>query len=61
MQIPVGEKVLLVNDERATAVETITLLYELGTSHFSLFPYYPGAIKTPNPPLAIKPLVVIQK
>lgn len=55
MSIPVGTKALLVNDEHDTAVETITLLYELGATHVSLFPYYPGATKVSRMPLAITP------
>ncbi len=41
MAIPYGERCLLVNDEKDSAEETISLLYELGVSHIEMVAYYP--------------------
>jgi len=41
-ELPAGAQYLIVNDERDSVVETISLLYELGLRHVDLIPYYPG-------------------
>ncbi len=40
--LPSGNQYLVVNDERDSVVETISLLYESGLRHVDLVPYYPG-------------------
>ncbi|MBT2287745.1 sigma 54-interacting transcriptional regulator [Paenibacillus albidus] len=40
--LPAGNRYLVVNDERDSVVETISLLYELGLRHVDLVPCYPG-------------------
>lgn len=39
--IPVGEEVLLVNDEKDTTEKSINDLLELGLNHIKYYPYYP--------------------
>ncbi|WP_052703018.1 sigma-54 interaction domain-containing protein [Paenibacillus beijingensis] len=53
--LPSGNQYLVVNDERDSVVETISLLYELGLRHVDLIPYYPGAPETRNVLRAITP------
>ncbi|MFJ9496633.1 sigma-54 interaction domain-containing protein [Brevibacillus centrosporus] len=55
MSIPVGSKLLMVNDEKDSAEETIALLRELGAGHIELFPYYPEIQNCPPYPSAITP------
>ena len=43
MDIPPGTRVLVVNDQRESTDETMTLIHELGANHLELVPYYPGA------------------
>ncbi|MDF2884364.1 MAG: stc2 [Clostridiaceae bacterium] len=40
--IPVNEEVLLVNDEKETAISSINDLKELGLNHIIYYPYYPS-------------------
>ncbi|GAU79666.1 sigma-54-dependent Fis family transcriptional regulator [Fusibacter sp. 3D3] len=40
--IPVGQKLLLVNDAQETAEESVALIASLGLTHFEMIPYYPG-------------------
>ncbi len=42
LSIPPGKKLLLVNDEREAAEETIALIYESGARHVELVPFYKG-------------------
>lgn len=46
---------LVVNDERDSAVETISLIYELGLRNVNLLPCYPGALEQPKAAIAITP------
>ncbi|RNB79566.1 AAA family ATPase [Brevibacillus fluminis] len=55
MAIPSGSKLLVVNDERDSAEETIALLRELGAGHIELFPYFPGAATWEESTVAITP------
>lgn len=55
LAIPQGKKIMLVNDERDSAVETIALLYELGARHIELIPMYPGLEEIPPLKTAITP------
>lgn len=41
-KLPPGNRYLVVNDERDSVVETISLLYEAGLRQVDLLPYYPG-------------------
>ncbi|WP_372636764.1 sigma-54 interaction domain-containing protein [Cohnella sp.] len=54
-QLSPGEKYLVVNDERDSVVESISLLYELGLRHVDLVPYYLGAPDNRNVTMAITP------
>lgn len=51
--IPGGQKLLLVNDTRETAEESVALITSLGLTHFELIPYYPGCGITKGPERAI--------
>lgn len=53
--IPVNEEVLLVNDEKETAISSINDLMELGLSHIKYFPYYPGIPSYKKLKIAITP------
>lgn len=53
--IPSRTKLMLVNDDQDSAVETIALLYELGARHIDLIPVYPGLQEIPNLEAAITP------
>ncbi|MED4581209.1 sigma-54 interaction domain-containing protein [Brevibacillus choshinensis] len=55
MSIPVGTKLLMVNDEKDSAEETIALLRELGAGHIELVPYYPEIQDCPPYTSAITP------
>lgn len=55
MAIPVGSKLLMVNDEKDSAEETIALLRELGAGHIELAPYYPDLQNCPPYTSAITP------
>ncbi|WP_289140025.1 sigma-54-dependent Fis family transcriptional regulator [uncultured Brevibacillus sp.] len=55
MSIPVGTKLLMVNDEKDSAEETIALLRELGAGHIELAPYYPDIQNCPPYTSAITP------
>ncbi|WP_232696007.1 sigma-54 interaction domain-containing protein [Brevibacillus daliensis] len=55
MAIPSGSKLLVVNDQRDSSEETISLLRELGAGHLELFPYYPGVPNWQETTAAITP------
>lgn len=63
--LPAGSQHFIVNDERDSVVETISLLYESGLRQVDLVPYYPGipdntAIQsaiTPGEPQLVPPYV----
>lgn len=55
LSIAPRKKLMLVNDERDSAVETIALLYELGARHIDLVPVYPGLADVPRLDTAITP------
>lgn len=55
LDIPQGTRLMLVNDERDAAVETIALLYELGARHVDLVPVFPGMDKVPDLDMALTP------
>ncbi len=46
---------MVVNDERDSAVETISLIYELGLRNVNLLPCYPGVPEQPKSAIAITP------
>ena len=50
-----GKKYMLVNDGRDFAIETISLLYELGARYIELIPVFPGIKEIPNIESAITP------
>lgn len=53
--LPAGSRCLVVNDERDSVVETISLLYEAGLRDVDLIPYYPGLPDKPDIDTAITP------
>ncbi|KWX86870.1 hypothetical protein AMQ83_16440 [Paenibacillus riograndensis] len=53
--LPAGNRYLVVNDERDSVVETISLLYELGLRHVDLVPCYPGLLENGSVLQAITP------
>ncbi|MCL5046411.1 MAG: PAS domain S-box protein, partial [Actinobacteria bacterium] len=53
--LPVGTRVLLVNDIPSTARETVDSLSELGLGHLELFPYAPGMPVPTGLNLAVTP------
>lgn len=55
LEIPKGEKVLIVNDHIESVDETISLLYEVGINHLDFIPYYPGSSPLDYPYTAITP------
>lgn len=55
LDIPLWKQIMLVNDERDSAAETISLLYELGARHIELIPFYPGLDEIPQLDTAITP------
>ena len=55
MAIPARTRVLIVNDTRETALDTASLLHNLGAVHLELVPWYPGADLPGNVALAITP------
>ncbi len=55
LEIPQGTKLMLVNDERDAAMETIALLYELGARHIEPVPVYPQMENPPQIDIALTP------
>ncbi len=55
LSIPHGTRLLVVNDLRDSAEETVALLYELGARHIELIPFYPELVDIPQIDLAITP------
>lgn len=55
VEIAPWEKIMLVNDDRDSTFETISLLYELGARHLELIPVYPGLKNVPPLKTAISP------
>lgn len=55
LAIPLWERIMLVNDDRDSALETIALLYELGARHLELVPVYPELREIPDLDTAITP------
>ncbi|MBK5441731.1 MULTISPECIES: sigma-54-dependent Fis family transcriptional regulator [unclassified Peribacillus] len=55
LSIQSGSKWLLYNDERESAEETVSLLYELGARHIELIPAFPSMEKIPSITSAITP------
>ena len=54
-EIPVNEEVLLVNDNKETAMSAINDLRELGLSHIKYYPYYPGIESYKKLKIAVTP------
>lgn len=50
-----GVKGILVNVSAEMALETISLIYQLGARHIELSPYHPGMKEIPNVDIAITP------
>lgn len=50
-----GKDILLINDNKDSAVESISLLYELGARHIKFIPAYPGMKNVPNVSEAVTP------
>ncbi|MGE5703669.1 MAG: sigma 54-interacting transcriptional regulator [Clostridia bacterium] len=55
MAIPVGKKLLVVNDVKDSAEETIALLREMGAGHIEMYPSYPEMDQYPPLTAAITP------
>lgn len=55
LAIPLWKRIMLVNDDHDSAVETIALLYELGARHIELVPVYPGMKEIPELDTVITP------
>ncbi len=55
LEISQGTELMLVNDERDAAMETIALLYELGARHIIPIPVYPGMESYPALDIALTP------
>ena len=53
--LPPGKTYMLVNDGRDFAIETISLIYELGARYIELIPVFPGMKDVPNIEGAITP------
>src|SRR5690625_1384427 len=53
--LPSKENFLVVNDDRDSSIETISLLYELGVRDANLFPFFPGSSDVPSVDFAITP------
>lgn len=54
-ELPKGTKAMLVNNCSMTAIETTSLLYELGITHIKFTPVYPGMKNIPDLDLAVTP------
>ncbi|MCY6959085.1 sigma-54 interaction domain-containing protein [Clostridium brassicae] len=54
-EIPKGKKVMLVNLSLEMAVETISLIYQLGANHIEFVPVYPMMKEIPNIDIAVTP------
>lgn len=54
MSLPSKSKAMLVNNDEEAAIETASLLYELGVRHIELVPVYPGS-SVPDLDMAITP------
>ncbi|MHA6253218.1 sigma-54 interaction domain-containing protein [Oceanobacillus sp. CAU 1775] len=46
-ELPLDDKILVVNDDRDSTIESIALLYELGLRNANLIPVYPGVSDIP--------------
>lgn len=55
LSLPKGTKAMLVNVGPRMAVETISLIYQLGAKHIELIPVYPDMDNTPDINIAITP------
>jgi transcriptional regulator with PAS, ATPase and Fis domain len=55
LSLPKGTKAMLVNVGPRMAVETISLIYQLGAKHIELIPVYPDMGDIPNIDIAITP------
>lgn len=55
LSLPKGTKAMLVNVGPRMAVETISLIYQLGAKHIELIPVYPDMGNTPDLGIAITP------
>ncbi|HWR61579.1 MAG TPA: sigma 54-interacting transcriptional regulator [Clostridia bacterium] len=55
MEIPAGQKVMVVNYSSEMTMETIALFNQLGISHIEFYPFYPGITNIPELGVAITP------
>jgi len=55
MNIPAGEKVLVVNYSSEMTMETIALFYKLGIHHIEFIPFYPGIKNVSEVKIAVTP------
>lgn len=55
MDIPSGEKVMVVNYSSEMTMETIALFNQLGMNHIEFTPVYPGVKNVPNLKIAVTP------
>ncbi|KYO64334.1 Arginine utilization regulatory protein RocR [Thermovenabulum gondwanense] len=55
LQLSSDLPVLLVNDTKITAEETVFQIKELGINHINFIPYYPGAKEFPEAEIAVTP------
>lgn len=55
VRLPKGTRAMLVNSHAEMAVETISLIYQLGIHHIDLVPVYPGMTRFPDLSVAITP------
>lgn len=55
MEIPAGQKVMVVNYSSEMTMETIALFNQLGIDHIEFYPFYPGMTNIPELETAITP------
>lgn len=55
ISLPVGTRVLLVNDSEQAALQAIMQLLEIGLDHVQYYPFYPGCVDYPKLEIAITP------
>lgn len=55
MEIPAGQKVMVVNYSSEMTMETIALFNQLGIDHIEFYPFYPGMTNIPELEIAITP------
>lgn len=55
MQVPAGERVMVVNYSREMTMESLALFKHLGISHIKMLPYYPEMEHVPDAQIAITP------